>query len=198
MSDELRVGRALPVGSIGTHASGWWGLCFLMLSEATIFGYLFFSYFYFSIQPGANWIPGGPPDLLYPGLQSGAVLLGCLGAWFAERCAANERYALLLLSLVANVLLGAGFIALQALDWSGKHFLFASSTYSSEYFVITGFHLAHVVVGWLMFVVLFIWSAIGYFDRWRHVPVTVGKFYWYFLAVIWFAVFFVLDGTPYF
>lgn len=199
MSDEAyRDGLALPVGSIGRHASGWWGLCFLLLSETTIFAYLFFSYFYYATQPGANWIPGGPPDLFYPGLQSGAVLIGCAGAWLAERGAARGGRLWLLLGLLVTVVFGAGFIALQALDWSSKSFGFADSTYSSEYFVITGFHLAHFAVGWLMSVVLFLWSAIGYFDRARHIPVTVGAFYWYFLTLLWFAVFLVLDATPYF
>ncbi len=38
--------RALPMGAIGASASGWWGACFLMISEAFLFAYLFFSYFY--------------------------------------------------------------------------------------------------------------------------------------------------------
>ncbi len=178
--------------------SAWWGTWFLLISEASIFAYLFFSYFYFSIQPPANWIPGGPPSFAFSAPQTAVVLIGCLTAWFADRSILLNRVLLALLALLATVVLGAGFIALQFLDWVSKPFTLSSSTYSSEYFVITGFHLAHVVVGWLMFVMLFVWTALGYFDGVRHVPITIGKLYWYFLAVIWLAVFFVLNGTPYF
>ncbi|MFO1533596.1 MAG: hypothetical protein ABR562_07900, partial [Thermoplasmatota archaeon] len=41
----------LPMGSIGLRSSGFWGMVFLVLSEASLFAYLFFSYFYFSVQP---------------------------------------------------------------------------------------------------------------------------------------------------
>ncbi|HEU5018660.1 MAG TPA: cytochrome c oxidase subunit 3 [Pseudolabrys sp.] len=189
---------SLPVGSIGARASGWWGLWFLLLSEASIFAYLFFSYFYFSIQPPADWIPGASPDFSYSAPQSVIILVGCVTAWFAHRSIAGDRVALALVGLGLTLLLCSGFIALQFIDWYSKPFGLSSSTYSSEYFVITGFHLAHIVVGWFMFAMLFIWTALGYFDSVRHLPITIGKVYWYFLAVIWLAIFFVLYGTPFF
>jgi cytochrome c oxidase subunit 3 len=195
---DIAHDRQLPMGSIGTRASGWWGAWFLIISESSIFAYLFFSYFYFSIQPPANWVPGGPPSFTYSAPQTAVVLVGCLTAWFADRSILLDRVLFALLGLFMTILLGAGFIALQFLDWFSKPFTLSTGTYSSEYFVITGFHLAHVVVGWLMFVMLFIWTALGYFDGIRHVPITIGKLYWYFLAIIWLAVFFVLNGTPYF
>jgi cytochrome c oxidase subunit III len=198
MSEALASGRALPVGSIGTRASGWWGAWFLLLSEASIFAYLFFSYFYFSVQPSAGWPPGGPPSLTYTLPQTIVVLVGCASAAFAEHSIARGSRAGTLISLAATLVLGAGFIALQFLDWFSKPFGFASSTYSSEYFVITGLHLAHFIVGWVMFLLLLVWTLFGYFDVTRHIPITVGALYWYFLAVLWVSVFFVLNITPYF
>lgn len=198
MTDTLVRGRPLPVGSIGASASGWWGAWFFVISEASIFAYLFFSYFYFSIQPEANWVPGGPPSFTYSAPQTAIALVGCLTAWFADYSIKADRVLLALLGLGLTALLGAGFITLQFLDWFDKPFGLSSSTYASEYFVITGFHLAHVVVGWIMFAMLLIWTALGYFDPVRHVPITIGSLYWYFLAAIWVAVFFVINITPYF
>lgn len=199
MTDTLAArSHPLPMGSIGTSASGWWGAWFLIISEGTIFAYLFFSYFYFSVQPPANWVPGGPPSFTYSAPQSALILLGCGTAWFAHRSIALDRVLLALLGIGLTLLLGGGFIALQFLDWFSKPFTLSTGTYGGEYFLITGAHLAHVVVGWLMFLALFIWTALGYFDGVRHVPIAIGALYWYFLAVIWLAVFFVLNGTPYF
>jgi cytochrome c oxidase subunit 3 len=191
-------GPPLPFGAIGSSASGWWGAWFLMISEASLFAYVFFTYFYYSVQPPADWIPGGPPEFKYSGPQTGLVLIGCVSAWGAERAMRRESLPLTLLALGLTLLLGGGFIALQFIDWFGKSFDFATSTYSGVYFLVSGFHLMHFVVGWLMFLMLFIWTALGYFDRVRHVPISIGAIYWYFLAVAWLAVFFVLYGTPYF
>src|SRR5690349_2281965 len=89
----LHRGRALPVGAIGTSASGWWGAWFLVISAASLFAYLFFSYFYYSVQPSANWVPGGPPSFLLPGIQTGLVLAGCAGAYLAQRAIGeNQRF----------------------------------------------------------------------------------------------------------
>lgn len=198
MNGERRSDPSLPFGAIGTSSSGWWGMWFLMLSEGSIFAYVFFAYFYYSVQPATDWIPGGPPDFTYSAPQTGLVLLGCISAWGAERALRRDSKLLSLLGSGVTFLLGSGFIALAFLDWFSKPFSFATSTYSSVYFLISGLHLAHFIVGWLVFLVLLAWTALGYFDRVRHVPVTIGAFYWYFLAITWLAVFFVLYGTPYF
>jgi len=198
-SDALESeGSELLVGAIGVRASGWWGLLFLILSDTMLFAYEFFAYFWYSIQPGANWIPGGPPTFLYSGPQSGVVLLGCASAWYAHHSIRANRRGMTLIALGITLILGAGFIALQFLGWFNKPFGFASSTYSSIYFLISGTHLAHFVIGWVMFLMLLVWTALGYFDHIRHVPILVGALYWYWLAALWLAVFFVVNGTPYF
>jgi heme/copper-type cytochrome/quinol oxidase subunit 3 len=190
--------RPLPMGAIGASASGWWGAWFLMISESFLFTYLFFSYFYFSIQPPASWVPGGPPSFLWPGLQTGAVLLGCVAVWFARRSISLGSRLGALLGLGIAFLLCSAFIAFQFLDWSDKPFVFSSSTYSSLYYLISGAHLTHVVLGWIMLLMVFVWTALGYFDPVRYVPVTVIALYWYFVAALWIAVFFTLTCTPYF
>lgn len=190
--------HSLPAGAIGASASGWWGAWFIIISDATIFGYLFFAYFWYSVQPGADWVPGGPPPFTYAAPQTALVLLGCVSAAFAHRAVHRNELLPTLLGLGATIVLGAGFIVLQAIDWLTKPFGFATSTYSSIYFVITGTHLAHFVVGWIMFLMLFLWTLLGYFDAVRHVPIIVGKLYWYFLAATWISVFFVINCTPYF
>jgi heme/copper-type cytochrome/quinol oxidase subunit 3 len=198
LHESLHPGGSLPMGSIGASASGWWGAWFLMISEALLFSYELFSYYYFSIQPPANWIPGGPPSFLYPGIQTGLVLLGCASAWFAHRSILLNERLLAIVGLLVTFLLCSGFIAVQFLDWFDKPFPFSESTYSSEYYLITGTHLAHVVVGWIMLLVVLIWTTLGYFDGIRCVPITIAKIYWYFIAAIWIAIFFTLTCTPYF
>jgi cytochrome c oxidase subunit 3 len=84
----------------------------------------------------------------------------------------------------------------QVLEWHNKPYRLASSTYSSLYFTITGFHMAHVAVGLLMIAALFLWSVLGMFDRWRHAPVSIGAVYWHFVDAVWLAVFLTFYVTP--
>jgi cytochrome c oxidase subunit III len=188
--------RPLPVGSIGYLSIGWAAAVFLLISEASIFAYLFFAYFYFSVQPDYHWPPGSPPTFAYSAPQTVIVLIGAATAWWANRSVSRGEMAKAIIGLAITLVLGAAFIALQFIDWFTEPFSPASSAYGSNYFVISGFHLAHFVAGWIMFLMLLLWTWLGYFDAVRHVPITVGALYWYFLTVIWIAVFFVLYITP--
>jgi heme/copper-type cytochrome/quinol oxidase subunit 3 len=188
----------LPMGSIGVRSSGFWGMTFLVLSEASLFAYLFFAYYYFAIQPHSGpWPPSGPPEFTYSAPQTIVVLAGCVTAWWADRSAARATLGGLLLALSATLVLALAFVALQVADWHSKPFALATDPYSSLYFVIGGVHLAHVCVGVVMIAAVLLWSALGYFGPVRHVPVTVTAFYWYFVAVLWLGVFFTLYVSPY-
>ncbi len=71
-----------------------------------------------------------------------------------------------------------------------------SGTYGSSYFVVTGFHLAHVIVGLTMLLTLFIWAPRGDFDAQRHAPITIGAIYWHFVDAVWLVVFSALYLVP--
>jgi heme/copper-type cytochrome/quinol oxidase subunit 3 len=186
------------MGSIGLRASGFWGLVFLALSEASIFAYLLFSYYYFAVQPHPGpWPPGGPPEITYAAGQTVAALLACAAAGWADRSALFARRGGVLLGLALSLFLSLCFVALQVLDWHAKPFTLATDPYSSLYFLIGGVHLAHAVLGVVMIATVLLWSLLGYFGPDRHVPVTVAAVYWYFITIVWLAIFFALDLSPY-
>ncbi|HWG76585.1 MAG TPA: cytochrome c oxidase subunit 3 [Steroidobacteraceae bacterium] len=198
-SEAFPVQPPLPMGSIGRMASGTWGVVFLVISESMIFAYLAFGYFYFSSQPHYGpWPPDGPPSWFYPGWETAVAFAGSLSVWWANRAVARGDRAGLLSGLAVSLLLSLGFVALQGLDWYHQPTGFATDPYSSFYYLITGFHLAHVVVGVIMFAVVLLWSGLGYFGPVRHTPVKVAKIYWYFVTIVWLIVLFTLDVTPYF
>jgi cytochrome c oxidase subunit III len=198
MSDTVfPVRPPLPIGSIGVRSSGFWGMVFLVISEASLFFYLFFSYFYFAIQPHPGpWPPGGPPQLTYAIIQSVIVLIGSGTAWWANRSAALGNKLMLLLGLAATLVLGLAFTAVQFLDWYKEPFSLQSDPFASFYFVIGGIHLIHFVIGVIMVAAVLLWAALGYFGPVRHAPVTITAFYWYFVTIAWFGVFFTLYITP--
>lgn len=187
----------LAVGSIELRSAGFTGMALLILSEASLFAYLFFAYFYFSVQPHSGaWPPSGPPSFKYSAPQAAIMLIGCVTMWWANRSAARGARGAVLIGLVVSFTLALGFIALQFIDWYGKPYPLATDAYSSFYFVITGAHLTHVVAGALMIAAVFTWTALGYLGPVRHVPILATALYWYFLAIAYLWLFFTLYGTP--
>jgi heme/copper-type cytochrome/quinol oxidase subunit 3 len=102
----------------------------------------------------------------------------------------------LLGGIATALVLGIVFVIVQLREWQTKAFSPHSGTYGSIYFVVTGFHLAHVIVGLLLLLALLVWAALGYFDRERHAPLTIGAIYWHFVDVVWLIVFSVLYLVP--
>jgi heme/copper-type cytochrome/quinol oxidase subunit 3 len=57
--------------------------------------------------------------------------------------------------------------------------------------------MAHVVAGLAMLIVVFIWSALGYFTPRRYEPVSISIVYWHFVDAVWLAVFTTFYVSPY-
>lgn len=197
MPDAISAELPLAVGSTGGRATGWWGMTALIVTEASLFGYLLFAYFYLQSQTAMAWPPEGLPKLAVP-LANTAVLLGSsVLVWLGERCIRGDRRAAGVAWLCAAVLAGTLFVLVQLHEWHGKSYGLTSHVYGSLYFTITGFHLLHVLVGLAVLACLALWCALGYQDSRWHAAVGIGALYWHFVDALWLAVFSVLYLSPY-
>lgn len=187
---------SLPVGSTGRQAFGWWGMLTVIMTEGALFAYLLFSYYYFQVQNGREWLPE-LPSFVFSAPQSVAVVLAAAAMWWSERAVIVNQRRQQSIGIGACLVLGFVFVVVECLEWSSKPYTLSSSSYGSMFFIVTGVHLAHVIAGCLMQLALLAWSVLGYFDSIRHVPVSVMTMYWYFIAVAWLAIFFTIYGTPY-
>ena len=196
-ADLLYGGDALPVGSKGRLSSGWWGMLALLATEAALFAYLLFSYFYVAAQGTGTFPPGGPPslDLAIPGTI--VLIAGSVTMWWGERGIRAAKPRQLMIGLALSVLLAIVFVGLEGYEWGRKGFTPATHAYGSLYFTVTGFHLAHVLIGVAMLVLLFIWTSLGYFGVRRHSTVAIAAVYWHFVTVVWIAVFLTFYVSPY-
>ncbi|MEM5326320.1 cytochrome c oxidase subunit I [Paraburkholderia sp. JHI2823] len=188
---------ALPVGSAGEHAGGWWGVLTLIATEAALFGYLLFSYLYLASQSAQPWPPEGLPKLGMSGLNTGILLASSVFVWASGALVRRARSWPAFWSMFVAVVLGIAFVSIQFSEWHERPYGLASNFYGSLYFTITGFHMAHVIVGVVMLVWLAIWIARGYFDGRRDAAVNIGGLYWHFVDVIWLFIFSVLYLSPY-
>ena len=187
----------LPVGSIGRHANGWWGMMMLIVTEGALFVYLLFAYYYAAVQHSRDWLPQDLPDFKLSLPDTIVLLLSSLVVWRGESLLKQGRSSgLTAVYLAFAALMGIVFVAVQALEWHGKKFTPFSSSYGSLYYIITGFHMLHVLAGVLILLTLALWCALGYFNRIRSAPVSIGAIYWHFVDAIWLVLFFTFYITP--
>src|ERR1700738_4869013 len=192
----LETGRR-PVRAIARRGGGWWAMLWAIATGGGLFVYLLFSYYYYDVQFGEGWLPSEPPSFRLSLPNTIILLLSNLAAWAGARGIKRGARRALIAGIAVALILGTAFVVLQAIEWQQKSFSLSSSTYSSMYFTLSGLHMAHLVAGVLILLMVLIWSALGYFDQWRNTPVLIGNAYWHFVLVVWLAVFLTLYIAPY-
>lgn len=198
MAEHVRLEGRLPVGAINTRASGWWAMIFTVFTEASLFVYLLFSYYYLAVQPHlpGTFPQGGPPSLALALPNTVILLASSVAVGWAQSGIEKGGKGRLAIGLGMGTLLGLLFLVIQYFEWAEKPFPLSSSPYSSLYFVVTGFHMAHVVVGVAMLAALTWWSFQGRFNRVRYAHIHIGALYWHFVDAVWLAVFITFYITP--
>jgi len=186
----------LPINPAARSNPGWWVMVLVIVTEAMLFAYLLFSYFYLGSMTPGEFPTGGAPELKLV-VPNTIVLLVSSGAmYWAERGIRAGNQNRLRLVMLITLLLGITFLVVQGIEYSHKTFAFQTNAYSGLFFTITGFHGAHVFIGLLMNVVVQLWAWRGWFTAERHLAVTNAAMYWHFVDAVWLVVFFSLYITP--
>ena len=195
------IERSLPRHTHGARSFGWWGMVWLIATEATLFASLLASYFFLRFRLGVEWPPDGlpHPELQLPLIMSALLLSSSIPVHVAEAGIKKGKQGLLRGGLLLGFLLGATFLVLTvAVEWPETlhHFTPQTNVYGSLFFTITGFHAMHVLVGLGMS----LWTQVrawrGAFDADRHVTVQNFTMYWHFVDVVWIFVFLTLYLSP--
>jgi heme/copper-type cytochrome/quinol oxidase subunit 3 len=189
--------QSIPVGPTARRGVGVWGMWTVIATEAALFVYLLFSYFYLGAQGLPGWLLEPHPSLKYALPSVVLSIISALLTWWGVRGVVAQRRGQALLGFVGTLVLALGFVWLQLLDWQAKPFHLGTSSYSSIYFVTTGLDLLHVLVGIGIYLFLILWTALGYFGPRRSLVVTVSALYWYFVTAVSLAVFATFDISPY-
>ncbi len=186
----------LPVGPIGRHGIGYWGVATLVASESALFIYLLFSYYYTGAAAQSGWLLERAPSLNLALPNTVLLLASSLVAWFGERGVLDRRRWQALLGFGGAAVMGTIFVVVQWFEWRAKTYSIGDSSYASLYFVTTGFHIAHVLVGIIVLLALFLWTALDYFSPRRRLTVSAGVLYWHFVDIVWVFVFTTYYLTP--
>jgi cytochrome c oxidase subunit III len=203
---RTRTTPHLPTGTAGIErgrAPGWWGMVFLIFTEATLFAIFITSYFFLRFQHGPVWPPDGidKPKLFLVSVMTPILLLSSGPVEWAARGIKRGRSRRLKLGIAATMLMGATFLALQGVEYHDiltREFTPRTDAYGSLFFTITGFHGAHVAVGLLLLGWLLVNAVRGRFTQERHLAVEVITLYWHFVDLVWVFIFSSLYLSPHF
>jgi cytochrome c oxidase subunit 3 len=165
------------------------GMAFFIASEIMLFGGLFAGYFYVR-GPASAWPPEGVHklDAVTGGILTALLLLSGVVAHFGVVGAKSGRQGQFILGMAIAMVMGTVFIAGQAYEWFSlmDEGLNAGSTvYGSTFYVMTGFHGAHVIAGLLLLAVVLVRGFWRDFTPSRHLFVDAGVLYWHFVDVVW-------------
>lgn len=191
----------LPHHAHGPRSFGWWGLVWLIATEATLFAMLIASYFYLRFRSGPEWPPDGieEPQLTLPLIMSVILLSSSIPVHFAEQAVKKGHTKGLRIGLALGSLLGAVFLAITwGIEWPEVLHEFGPTTnsYGSMFFTITGFHGAHVLGGLGFSLWAQVRAAQGAYGPDRHLTIQNFAMYWHFVDVVWIGVFLTLYLSP--
>ncbi|WP_193367552.1 cytochrome c oxidase subunit 3 [Pelagibius marinus] len=181
-----------------------YGMILFIASEVMFFAAFFWAFFDASLFPdeakqvarseftGGVWPPAGTEvfDAFHlPFLNTMILLLsGCTVTWAHHALIHGDRNGLLQ-GLALTILLGMLFTGVQAYEYSHAAFGFTDGIYASTFFMATGFHGFHVIVGTIFLIVCFFRAYAGHFKPDHHFGFEAAAWYWHFVDVVWLFLF---------
>jgi cytochrome c oxidase subunit III len=193
VASEFAIDQRAAKGS----SSSVLGMTLFVASEAMFFAAFFGAYF--TIYAATAVWP--PLQIPIPGITVSTVatiLLVVSGFTLSAGVAAAKRGAVDRLNvwLVVTIVLGVGFLILQAYDYSNTGFGIHDGTYASLFYIMTGLHMAHVIGGVLLLILVFVQSRSGGASSERHDPARASAIYWHFVDIVWVGLFVIFYLLP--
>nr|ARH54291.1 cytochrome c oxidase subunit 3 [Curculionidae sp. 3 AH-2016] len=169
-----------------------WGMILFITSEIFFFLAFFWAFFHSSLSPsielGMNWPPKGISTfnpLEIPLLNTLILLSSGLTITWSHHSIMENDYYQSLYSLFITVFLGFYFTMLQMFEYKEAPFTIADSVYGSTFFMTTGLHGLHVIIGSIFLFVCLIRMYLNHFSSTHHFGFEAATWYWHFVDVVW-------------
>lgn len=168
------------------------GMILFITSEVMFFFAFFWAFFHVSISPsiaiGGIWPPFGLTVLNpwhIPLLNTLMPLSSGISVTWAHRAIlANNRNAVIK-GLIITILLGILFTEFQAFEYLTATFAINDGVYGSTFYLLTGFHGFHVIIGSIFLSVCLIRAIKYHFLRLHHIGLEASIWYWHFVDIVW-------------
>nr|YP_009739785.1 cytochrome c oxidase subunit III [Stygobromus pizzinii]QIC54397.1 cytochrome c oxidase subunit III [Stygobromus pizzinii] len=173
-----------------------WGMILFIVSEVLFFFSFFWAFFHSSLAAtfdlGGTW----PPKYIsafnpfqVPLLNTAILLASGVSVTWAHHAILEKNYKEANQGLVLTIMLGIYFTAIQAMEYNEASFSIADSVYGSTFFVATGFHGLHVIIGTTFLTVCAVRTFKAHFSQNHHFGLEASIWYWHFVDVVWLFLF---------
>ena len=162
-------------------------------SECLLFGALISTYLLFKGQSKPGTItPHDVFDIPYTSVSSFVLLMSSLTMVLALAAIQRGDHRRTRVWLLTTALLGASFVAGQAYEFTTfvrEGMNLRVNLFGSSFFVLTGFHGAHVTIGVLMLLSLYSLSLKGKLPESKAETLELVGLYWHFVDIVWIVIF---------
>lgn len=168
-------------------------------SECLFFGSLISTYLLYRTRAGSGPTPAEVYDIPFTSVSSFVLLMSSLTMVLALSAIQRGNHKGLRVWLLATAFLGMTFIGGQIYEFTTFYeegLTLSQSPFGSAFFVLTGFHGAHVTVGILMLLLLTGLSTAGRIPQSESRKVELIGLYWHFVDIIWVVIFTVVYLIP--
>nr|YP_010478364.1 cytochrome c oxidase subunit III [Nesophrosyne sp. 48 GMB-2012]UVI59808.1 cytochrome c oxidase subunit III [Nesophrosyne sp. 48 GMB-2012] len=169
-----------------------WGMILFITSEVLFFTSFFWAFFHSSLSPsievGMQWPPSGVKafnPLSIPLLNTLILLSSGISITWAHNALINNNFSQSKQSLLITILMGLYFTLLQAIEYLEAPFSMADSIYGSTFFMSTGFHGIHVIIGTIFIIISTMRINKLHLSMSHHVGFEAAAWYWHFVDVVW-------------
>lgn len=185
-----------PIAKIGFR----YGMALFISSEVMFFVAFFWAFFAASLFPteaiGGIWPPASVTPIEafdLPFMMTMILLLsGCTCTW-AHHAILEGKKDEATQALLITILLGCAFTVFQGYEYLHATFRFkdtdGGTVYSSAFYMATGFHGFHVLVGTIFLIVCYFRNKLGHFTAKSHFGFEAAAWYWHFVDVVWLFLF---------
>ena len=181
------------------------GMWAFLVTEIMFFGGVFACYaIYRTMYPAAFSAASNHLNLVLGATNTAVLICSSLTMVLAVQSAQQGKEKQLMMFLVLTVFLGSAFLGIKSFEYAHKfhEHLFPGSTFTfpepyapqaqiffSLYFVMTGLHALHMIVGIGVLIVLLMQARRGKFSSEYYSPVDVAGLYWHFVDIVWIFLF---------
>jgi len=172
------------------------GMILFIISEIMFFVAFFWGFFHSSLAPtiaiGCVWPPIGIEPISAFGLPLLNTLLlltsGATVTWTHHSIISGNKQESVI-SLLLTIILALIFTVIQVFEYIQAPFTISSGIYGSTFFMSTGFHGFHVLIGTLFLSVCLYRLIKGHFTKEHHLGFEAAAWYWHFVDVVWLFLF---------
>ena len=173
-----------------------WGIILFIVSEVFFFLSFFWAFFHRSLAPTVELGRSWPPMSIIrfnpfnvPLLNTVVLLSSGATVTWAHHALMSNDHSSSCSALTVTVGLGLYFTGLQAIEYIEAPFRMADRVYGSTFFIATGFHGLHVIIG-TRFLLVCLWRTLSsHFTFNRHFGFEAAAWYWHFVDVVWLFLF---------